>query len=159
MDYSPPGSSVHGILQARILEWVAISFSRGSSQIRDWTHVFCIGRQILYHWATWETFIRLWGIFKNQLDSQGLNIAFLWVVEKAPSTAFIWFFLCLAIAHFLLVLSFLFPTCFLASIPVLSPESLKISSLKNYMGVLGKNLRTCLWAYSQKTWSKSRSHF
>ena len=37
--YSPPGSSVHGILQARILEWVAISFSRGSSQPRDQTWV------------------------------------------------------------------------------------------------------------------------
>ena len=39
MDCSPPGSSVHGILQARILEWVAISFSRGSSRPRDWTQV------------------------------------------------------------------------------------------------------------------------
>ena len=39
MDYSPPGSSVHGILQARILEWVAIPFSRGSSQPRDLTLV------------------------------------------------------------------------------------------------------------------------
>ena len=37
--YSPPGSSVHGILQARILEWVAISVSRGSSQPRDRTQV------------------------------------------------------------------------------------------------------------------------
>ena len=37
MDYSPPGSSVHGILQARILEWVAISISRGSSRPRDLT--------------------------------------------------------------------------------------------------------------------------
>ena len=37
MDCSPPGSSVHGILQARVLEWVAISFSRGSSQPRDRT--------------------------------------------------------------------------------------------------------------------------
>ena len=36
-DYSPPGSSVHGILQARILEWVTISFSRRSSQPREWT--------------------------------------------------------------------------------------------------------------------------
>ena len=42
MDYSPPGSSVHGILQARILEWVAISFSRGSSRPRDRTHIACI---------------------------------------------------------------------------------------------------------------------
>ena len=38
MDYSPPGSP--GISQARTLEWVAISFSRGSSQSRDWTHIF-----------------------------------------------------------------------------------------------------------------------
>ena len=39
---SPPGSSLHGISQARILEWVASSFSRASSQHRDWTHVYCI---------------------------------------------------------------------------------------------------------------------
>ena len=49
MDCSPPGSSVHGILQARILEWVTISFFRGSSQPRDGTCIFCIGKQILYH--------------------------------------------------------------------------------------------------------------
>ena len=50
----PPGSSVHGSSQARILEWVAISFSRGSSQTWDWTWVFCIGRWILYHGAPRE---------------------------------------------------------------------------------------------------------
>ena len=42
MDYSPPGSSLHGILQARILEWVAIPFSRGSSQTRDQIQVSCV---------------------------------------------------------------------------------------------------------------------
>ena len=42
MDCSPPGSSIHGILQARRLEWVAITFSRGSSQPRDWSLVSCI---------------------------------------------------------------------------------------------------------------------
>ena len=50
--YSPPGFSVHGILQERILEWGAICFSRGSSRPRDWTQVSCIsvtGRQILCH--------------------------------------------------------------------------------------------------------------
>ena len=52
--YSPSGSSVHEIPQARILEWVAISFSRGSSWTRDQTHVSCIGRRILYHWVTRE---------------------------------------------------------------------------------------------------------
>ena len=51
---SLPGSSVHGISQARILEWVAISFSRRSSQPRGWIQVSCIGRQIHYHWATKE---------------------------------------------------------------------------------------------------------
>ena len=52
MDCSPPGSSVHRIFQARILEWVAISSSRGSSQLTDQACVSCsscLGRQILYH--------------------------------------------------------------------------------------------------------------
>ena len=49
MDYSLSGSSVHGIFQIRILEWVAISFSRGSSWFRGWTRVSCIDRWILYH--------------------------------------------------------------------------------------------------------------
>ena len=52
MDCSLPGSSVHGISQARMLEWVAISSSKGSSWPRDQTHisyVSCIGRQVLYY--------------------------------------------------------------------------------------------------------------
>ena len=52
VDSSPPGSSVHGILKARILEWVDMPSSKGSSRPRDLTrvsYVFCIGRQILYH--------------------------------------------------------------------------------------------------------------
>ena len=53
MDCSQPGSSVHGILQGRILEWEAIPFSRGSSQARNWTQVSCTGRQITI-WATRE---------------------------------------------------------------------------------------------------------
>ena len=56
-DYSPPGSAVHGISQARLLEWAAISSSRGSSWPRDWTclsYICCIGRQILYCWVIWE---------------------------------------------------------------------------------------------------------
>ena len=54
MDYSPSGSSVHGILQARILEWVAISFSRGSSPLRDQTHVSCLAGGFFDHCITWE---------------------------------------------------------------------------------------------------------
>ena len=53
MDCSPPSPSVHEILQATILEWVAISSSRGSSQPRDQVCIFCIDR-ILYHCITWE---------------------------------------------------------------------------------------------------------
>ena len=53
----PPGVFVHGIFQARILEWVSFSYCRGSSWLRDWTCLSCvsrIGRQVLYHCATWE---------------------------------------------------------------------------------------------------------
>ena len=57
MNCNPPDSSVHGIFQAKILEWVAISYSRGSSWPWDWTqlsYISCTGRQILNHCATWE---------------------------------------------------------------------------------------------------------
>ena len=52
LDHSPPGSSVHGILQARLLEWVAISFARGSSQPRDQTLVSWIAGRFFTIWAT-----------------------------------------------------------------------------------------------------------
>ena len=58
MDYNPPGSPVHGISQAKKLEWVAISFSRGSSRPWDGTCVFCVScldRRVLYHHATWDS--------------------------------------------------------------------------------------------------------
>ena len=54
MDCSPPGSSTHGILQARVLEWVAVSFSRGSAQPRDRTRVSHIPGRRLNLWATRE---------------------------------------------------------------------------------------------------------
>ena len=52
MDCSPPGFSVHGILHTRILEWVAIHFSRGSSQPRDQTRVSCIAGRFFTIWTT-----------------------------------------------------------------------------------------------------------
>ena len=58
MDCCPPGSSVHGVLQASILEWVAISSSRGSSRPRDQTCISCIScisRRFFTTSATWET--------------------------------------------------------------------------------------------------------
>ena len=59
-DYSPPASSVHGVFQARILEWVTVSFSRRSSRPRDQICISClsyIGRQFLYHCATWKSLL------------------------------------------------------------------------------------------------------
>ena len=61
---SPPGSSVHVISQARTLEWVTISFFRGSAQPRDRTGInpcdSCIFKWILYCWATWEVHFMQW---------------------------------------------------------------------------------------------------
>ena len=54
MDVSLPGSSVHGIFQARVLGWVAVSFSRGSSRPRDWTQVSSIADRCFTVWATRE---------------------------------------------------------------------------------------------------------
>ena len=72
-----PGSSVHAILQARRLEWVAISSSRRSSRPRDQTHIFyisCIGRRILYHCAIWETH----KIMRTYSTAQGILLSVLW---------------------------------------------------------------------------------
>ena len=55
MNCSPPGSFVHGILQARVLEWIAISFSRGYSWPRDRTRVSCIAGRRFTVWATRES--------------------------------------------------------------------------------------------------------
>ena len=71
MDCIPPGASVHGILQAKILEWVPMSFFRGSSQPRDKIHiscVSCIDRQILYHCAAWEAPVHELGIIIHTLQ-------------------------------------------------------------------------------------------
>ena len=56
-----PGSCIHGILQARILEWVAIPFFRGTSQPRDQTWVSCIAGRFLTVWATMEVPNNRWG--------------------------------------------------------------------------------------------------
>ena len=54
MDWSPPGSSVHGIFQARILQWVAIPFSRGYSWPRNRILISCIAGWFFTIWAIWE---------------------------------------------------------------------------------------------------------
>ena len=69
MDCCPPGSSVHGILQGRILEWITTSSSRGSPQPRDRTRIFyisCIGRRVLYHWCHLVSPKQLYPNFKKR---------------------------------------------------------------------------------------------
>ena len=68
MDCSLPGSSLHGILQARVLEWIAISFSRGSSQPRDRTRVSLIPGRRFNLWATREAPVTVNGIYWNKLN-------------------------------------------------------------------------------------------
>ena len=67
MDFSLPGSSVHGLSQARILEWVAIPFSRGSSQPRGGTRVFCIEGRFFTIWVK-ETQISCMNTYKWNLE-------------------------------------------------------------------------------------------
>ena len=67
--FSLPGSSVHGIFQVRILEWIAISSSRGSSWPRDQSCSSCIGR-ILYHWAVKLSLVRT------------INIQAIWLIPR-----------------------------------------------------------------------------
>ena len=73
MECSSPGSSVHGILQARMLEWVAISYSRESSWPKNQTHILyisCTGRPILYHCTTWE----ILEFIKQAMQTHGRNL-------------------------------------------------------------------------------------
>ena len=79
MYHSPPGSSVHGVLPERILQWIAPSFSRGSFQTRDWTHVSCTDRRILYHWATTEAPIYL--PLCNLLALEGTGVPLSWYMS------------------------------------------------------------------------------
>ena len=67
---NPPGSSVHGVLQARRLEWIAIPFSRGSSQHRDWARVSCTAGRFFITWATkgwWQAINKIskWNIWAS----------------------------------------------------------------------------------------------
>ena len=79
VDCSPPGSSVHGIFQARVLEWIAISFSRGSSWPRDWTQVSCTAGRYFSIWATREALNKVRNI---QFLSE--KSACEWVPEEIP---------------------------------------------------------------------------
>ena len=87
MDCSLPGFSVHGILQARILEWVAISFFRGSSQLSDWTrisYVSCTGRWVLYHNTTHTTLEEKDMAFSTWYDTVGSGEGVLLALSHYP---------------------------------------------------------------------------
>ena len=81
MDWSQPGSSVHGIFQDGILEWVAIPFSRGSSQPRDWTQVSHIADGFFTIWAARKTQktsgVGCYALLQGIFPTQGLNPGFL----------------------------------------------------------------------------------
>ena len=78
MDCCPPGSSVHGIIQPRVLEWIATSSFRGFSRPRDWTGISCVSyivMKILYHWATWKAIVSslLYGNFTRLKNVPWVN--------------------------------------------------------------------------------------
>ena len=84
LDCSPPGSCAHEISPARILEWVAISFSRGSFWPRNWTRVSCIGRWILYCWATREAVLRVAVLWSSvQIEPDDVQIEQWWQDDTA----------------------------------------------------------------------------
>ena len=110
MDYSLPGSPVHGILQARILEWVAIPFSRGSSWPRDWTQVSC-------------TAGRFCVCFCSNGKTDTYDFLFLKIKVLSPYKL-VFFFVDFLIAHF-----FTFPLC---SFSINIPESIFLYLVKDF---------------------------
>ena len=95
MDCSPPGSSVHGILQARMLEWEAIPTSRGSSWPRDWTHwewlnlvLFCSGSRL--QWSNWLGchHLKTWLELENIILSSSLRWLSAWSLHFSPCEPF-----------------------------------------------------------------------
>ena len=75
IDHSLPGFSVHGISQVRVLEWIAISYSGASSRSRDRTPNSCIGRWILYQWAT-----------RKSLYMCQVLLGFIWIISGPQFT-------------------------------------------------------------------------
>ena len=77
VDYSPPGSSTHGIFQVRILEWIAIPFSRGPSlgpsQPRNWTQVSCTASRFFAIWATREAWEYSGEDYRSNLWLKGVS--------------------------------------------------------------------------------------
>ena len=75
-----PGCSVHGILQARILEWVAIPFSRGSSQPKDWIQVSCLAGRFFTIWASREAHVTQ--VYTKTMHSRQTNKRWQWCLNN-----------------------------------------------------------------------------
>ena len=86
MDCSRPGSSVNGIFQARILEWIAISFSKGSSPPRNWTWVSYIAGRFFTNWATKECLQKTVIIITNNNNRIGTSLGVQWLWFHAFTT-------------------------------------------------------------------------
>ena len=97
MDWSPPGSCVHGLLQARILDWVLISYSTGSSPPRGRTCVSCIARQVLYHWYHAGPKATVGGLAPTTPQST-VNPSYTWRVGQLKASGDFCTFLC---THFI----------------------------------------------------------
>ena len=103
MDCSPLGSSVPGILQARILEWVAITFCRGSFWPRDWTQVSCTAGGFFTVWATrkahWPTLTESTNskaVYVLQIDAISLKPSSIFTITRFPCFVLCGFFFFLA---------------------------------------------------------------
>ena len=81
MDYSLSGSSIHRFLQARILEWIPISFSRGSSRPKDWTLVSCIAGRFFTVWATTEVLVLYCKLIKVEISSPRYSLSSSFAIE------------------------------------------------------------------------------
>ena len=103
MDYSPPGSSVHGILQARILEWVAVPFSRGSSWPSDWTWVSCITGRFFTIWATEKSHRKTFIPCNNIRTHAWCSVLSVNMLRWLSNTLSKWMFGCASRSHWLLV--------------------------------------------------------
>ena len=143
LDCSPQGSSVHGILQARILEWVAISFSRGSSRPRDQTHVSCVsctGRRIPYHLGI--PYVS-YSVLVQSLSPVWLFVT-LWTAARQASLSFTisWSLLRLMSIELVMPPNHLILCCPLFLLPSVFP------TIRVFSGELALRIRLSYWNFS-----------
>ena len=97
-----PGSSVHWLSQARLLENVAIFFSRGSFWPGDWTHISCLAGEFSYHWTTGEVLLRLLGWYNKIIMYLRARFTMTYSLGRRPSFWLLLFQVVLSVYSFLL---------------------------------------------------------